>query len=261
MNQIQQPVLVARDLADGVMTLTLGGGKAHPLSLAMIEELTAALEATIADDEARVILLHGPGPIFCAGHDLKEINRRREEDADDGVAFLGTLFDACARLMVTIAEAPKPTIALVEGIATAAGLQMVASCDMAFAAPAARFQLPGVNNGGFCSTPSVAVSRAVSRKHLMELLLSGEQFDTDWALNAGLVNRVLPADHVVEETRAFARTLAGRNAGPITNGIRTLKAQMDLPLAEAYALSRDTMIGHFTDPVRMEMARASKFAK
>jgi enoyl-CoA hydratase/carnithine racemase len=163
-------------------------------------------------------------------------------------------------MMTTLAEAPKPTIAMVEGIATAAGLQMVAACDLAFVAEGARFQLPGVNNGGFCSTPAVAVSRAVSRKHLMELLLSGEVFGADWALNAGLVNRVFPAAALEVETRAFATTLAGRNPGPVQRGIATLNAQAGLPLAEAYAVSGETMLGHFMDPARVEQESKGRFA-
>lgn len=256
---IQTPDLVGQDRAAGVLTLTLAGGKAHPLSLRMIGALQGALDAALADPEVRVIVIHGPGPIFCAGHDLKEIARHRA-DADGGAAFLRELFEACARMMTTLAEAPKPTIAMVEGIATAAGLQMVAACDLAFAAEGARFQLPGVNNGGFCSTPAVAVSRAVSRKHLMELLLSGEVFGADWALNAGLVNRVFPAEALEAETRAFAATLAGRNPGPVQRGIATLNAQAGLPLAEAYAVSGETMLGHFMDPARVEQERKGRFA-
>jgi len=257
---IQQPDFVGSALEEGVLTLTLGAGKAHALSRTMIGALHGALEAALADDAVKVILIHGPGSIFCAGHDLKEIARHRA-DPDEGASFLRDLFDACAALMVTLAEAPKPTIAMVEGIATAAGLQMVASCDLAFVSEDARFQLPGVNNGGFCSTPAVAVSRAVSRKHLMELLLSGEAVDADWALGAGLVNRVLPAERLEAETRDFARRLAARNAGPLQRGIATLNTQMLLPLKEAYAVSGETMLGHFMDPVRVAMASQGRFAK
>lgn len=257
---IQDPAHVTPALDAGVLTLTLGGGKAHALSLAMIGALHGALRDALADPEVRVILLHGPGPIFCAGHDLKEIARHRD-DPDSGEAFLRDLFDACAAMMVTLAEAPKPTVAMIEGIATAAGLQMVASCDLAFASEDARFQLPGVNNGGFCSTPAVAVSRAVGRKALMELLLSGEVFDAAWARDAGLVNRVFPADRLEHETRDFTRRLAERNPGPIARGTATLNAQMTLPLAEAYAASGETMLGHFMDPERLAREARSKFAR
>lgn len=259
MNQMTQPDLVTTDVSEGLFTLTLGGGKAHPLSLAMIRAVHDAIDAAVADASVTVILLHGPGPIFCAGHDLKEINRHAA-DPDEGRAFLAELFDACAAMMQAIAGSSKPVIALVEGIATAAGCQMVASSHMAFAADTARFQLPGVNNGGFCTTPAVGVSRVVSRKHLMELLLSGETMDADWALNAGLINRALPAEEVVEATRAFALGVAARNPGPIQSGIETLNAHLGLPLDQAYDMARDTMIGHFMDPRRREMAAQSKFA-
>ncbi len=163
--------------------------------------------------------------------------------------------------MQAVAACPKPTIAMVEGIATAAGLQLTAACDLTFASDDARFQLPGVNNGGFCTTPAVAVSRAISRKHLMELLLSGEVFDADWALNAGLVNRVFAPEELAEATRDFARTLAGRNPGPIATGKGTLNAHADLPLSEAYALANETMVGHFMDPARLEREKQSRFSK
>ncbi|MGH1423402.1 MAG: enoyl-CoA hydratase-related protein [Pseudooceanicola sp.] len=259
MNQMHHPDLVTTDLNEGLLTLTLGGGKAHALSLAMIGAIHAALKAAADDADVRVIMIHGPGPIFCAGHDLKEINRH-SGDADEGRAFLRDLFDACAEMMQAIAGSSKPVIAVVEGIATAAGCQMVASCHMAFAADGARFQLPGVNNGGFCTTPAVAVSRAVPRKHLMELLLSGDTFGTDWAMNAALINRVCPPDQVVAEARAFAAGVAARNPGPIQSGIDTLNAHGGLGLEQAYGMARETMIGHFMDPRRRAIAAASKFA-
>ncbi|MDF1853855.1 enoyl-CoA hydratase-related protein [Pseudooceanicola sp.] len=259
MNQMTPPELVTTALDAGLFTLTLGNGKAHPLSLAMIKALQAALDTALADDAARVILLHGPGSIFCAGHDLKEIARHRD-DADEGVAFLGVLFDACAGLMLTLAQSPKPVITLVEGIATAAGCQMVASSHMAFAAEGAQFQLPGVNNGGFCTTPAVAVSRAVARKHLMELVFSGEMLDTDWALRAGLINRVLPAEAVEQGARTFAAGLAARNPGPIQAGIATINRHQPMELDTAYGMARDVMISHFMDPGRREREKASKFS-
>ena len=259
MTHMSQPDLVATDLSEGLFTLTLMNGKAHPLSLSMIGAIQSALDAALSDDAARVILLHGPGPIFCAGHDLKEINRHASDD-DNGVAFLGELFDACAEMMRTIAESPKPVIAVIEGIATAAGCQMAASSHMAFASEGALFQLPGVNNGGFCTTPAVGVSRSVQRKHLMELLFSGEMLDTDWALRAGLVNRVLPADEVVGAARDFAARLATRNPGPIQAGVKAINGHQPMNLDEAYGMARDVMISHFQDPRRRELAAQSKFA-
>ena len=162
MNQMTTPDLVTTTLEDGVATVTLGGGKAHPLSSAMIGALHAAITSANENPDARVIVIDGPGHIFCAGHDLKEIARHRT-DADDGLAYLQRLFDDCAAMMQAVTYSATPTIAMVDGIATAAGLQLVAACDLAFASHNATFCLPGVNNGGFCTTPAVAVSRAVSR--------------------------------------------------------------------------------------------------
>ncbi|MGA0925166.1 MAG: enoyl-CoA hydratase-related protein, partial [Lutimaribacter sp.] len=142
-----QHPLVAADLDDGVLTLTLGRAPAHPLSLALIEALHSALDAAAENPQARVMVLSGPGHIFCAGHDLKEIAAHRQ-DPDQGHAFLTQLFDACAQMMQRLASLPQPTIAMVDGIATAAGLQMAASCDLVFASDRASFCLPGVNNGG-----------------------------------------------------------------------------------------------------------------
>lgn len=258
MNKMQTPDLVTAHLAQGVLTLTLGNGRAHPLSRAMIAALHGALTAAAADPEVRVIVIDGPGHIFCAGHDLKEIARHRT-DADDGRAYITELFNECAAMMQAVTASPKPTIAMVGGIATAAGLQLVAACDMAFASHDASFCLPGVTNGGFCTTPAVAVSRAVGRKHLMELLLSGTPKPADWALRAGLVNDVLDPAALEAHTMAFATTLATRNPGPIAEGKPVTHAQLDQPLADAYALATQTMIGHFMDPGRIAREKTSRF--
>lgn len=252
--------LLHQTRAEGVLTLTLDNGPAHPLNRALIGALHEAVSAAADDPEARVIVIHGPGRIFCAGHDLKEIARHRA-DPDQGLAYLTDLFTACAALMQAIAESPRPTIAMVEGIATAAGLQLVAACDLAFAAETAKVCLPGVRNGGFCTTPAVAVSRSVARKHLMELLLSGEDRGAVWALNAGLFNAVLPPDALAAHVQGFARTLAGRNPGPIAAGKTCTVAHLDAPLAEAYVAATTTMIGHFMDPGRLAAEAGTPFAK
>ncbi|MCC0079001.1 MAG: enoyl-CoA hydratase/isomerase family protein [Rhodobacter sp.] len=238
--------LISSSLEAGVLTLTLGNGIAHPLSLPMIRALHGALDAP----EARVIVIHGPGHIFCAGHDLKEIARHRAAP-DRGAAFLTELFDACAALMIAIARSPVPVLAQVEGIATAAGLQLVAACDLAFAADSARFCLPGVRNGGFCTTPAVAVARAIGRKAVNDLLLSGEDRDAAWALRVGLVTEVHPPADLPGRVTAFARTLAGRNPAPIREGRACLSAHMELPLEQAYALAGPVMVRHFLDEGRL----------
>lgn len=254
-----QPLL-HQTLSEGVLTLTLDNGPAHALSRGMIAALHQAIAGAAANPAARVIVIHGPGKIFCAGHDLKEIARHRA-DPDQGLAYLTDLFTACADLMQAIAESPRPTIAMVEGIATAAGLQLVAACDLAFATESARVCLPGVRNGGFCTTPAVAVARSLSRKHLMELLLSGEDRGALWALNAGLFNAVLPPEGLEAHVQDFAHTLAGRNPGPIAAGKTCTVAHLDSPLAEAYQAATATMIGHFMDPERLAADFASPFAR
>jgi enoyl-CoA hydratase/carnithine racemase len=250
MTEMPPPILVTTARDGAVLTLTLGAPPAHPLSRAMIAALQAALDDATGDATVKAIVLHGPGRIFCAGHDMKEIARHRA-DPDQGRAYLRDLFEACSALMQALAQSPKPTIAVVEGLATAGGLQLAAACDLVFAGPDARVCLPGVANGGFCTTPAVAVGRAIPRKPLMELLLSGETFDARWAQANCLFNRVLPAADLLPHARAFAAKLATRHAAAIAAGKATLDAQLGLPLAEAYAVATETMLGHFMDPTRI----------
>lgn len=258
MNQMQTTDLIEATDSDQVRTLTLGAPPAHPLSLPMIRALHCALDAAAAEPDINVVILSGPGHIFCAGHDLKEINRNRTTP-DHGEAFLTTLFETCAQMMQTLAAFPKPIIAVVDGIATAAGLQLIASCDLAFASPQARLCLPGINNGGFCTTPAVGVSRSIGQKHLMELMLSGENQSAEWAMNAGLINRIIPSDSLYAETQKFAVKLATRNAGPIRAGKAAVQAQRALPLDQAYALATPVMVSHFMDPGRLAIEQKSKF--
>lgn len=239
---------------DGVLTLTLGAGKAHALSSAMLAALNAALKEGEEDEAIRVIVIHGPGHIFCAGHDLKEIAAHRQ-DPDQGAAYLRDLFQDCAEVMQRLTHGPKPTIAVVDGIATAAGAQIVAACDLAFASDRASFSLPGVMNGGFCTTPLVAVGRALSRKQAMEMALSGEYYDADWALSAGLINRIVPSGGLMAEVETFATTLATRHAPAVTRGKAAFHEQMQHPLSEAYDLAGQAMLDHFMDPFRIEEER------
>ncbi|MCE8511130.1 enoyl-CoA hydratase/isomerase family protein [Ruegeria pomeroyi] len=252
MIEMPQEPLVGRTLEAGVLTLTLGRAPAHPLSRAMIEALHETVRRAMADDRVHVMVIHGPGRIFCAGHDLKEIARHRA-DPDEGRAFVTDLFEACSALMLDLARCPKPTIAMVEGIATAAGLQLMAACDLAYASPAARFCLPGVQNGGFCTTPAVAVSRVIGRRAVTEMALSGATYDADWALAAGLINRILPEAALAAHVADLAGTLAARNQAPLRRGLETLDRHLDLPLEEAYALATPVMVEHFMDPGRRHL--------
>ncbi|MGX9350111.1 enoyl-CoA hydratase-related protein [Shimia sp. W99] len=251
-----QSKLVTETLEKGVLTLTLGGGVAHTLSSQMIGALHAALARARQDAEVKVLVLYGPGHIFCAGHDLKEIAACRAE-VDDGRAYLGRLFDNCAAMMTALATFPRPTIARVEGIATAAGLQMVATCDLAFASDQARFCLPGVTNGGFCSTPLVAVARAIGRRHAMELALSGETVDAVWAHRVGLINRVSTPECLADTVSDFARRLAAQHAPAIRQGKAAFDAQIALPLEQAYEVAGAAMLDHFMDPERIAIERES----
>lgn len=246
MDQFVTTDLLAESTAEGVRTITLLNGTAHPLSSRMIAALQSALDRAAGDADCRVLLISAPGHIFCAGHDLKEMAHHRA-GPDKGRAFLTKLFDDCAAMMLTLARFPKPTVAMVDGIATAAGLQLAATCDLRFVSDRATFCLPGVNKGGFCTTPAVGVSRAISRTHLMELLLSGEALGADWALRTGFATRVLAPGDLDRETRAFAATLASRNPGPIAAGKRALDAHLGLSLEDAYALATPVMVAQFLE--------------
>lgn len=256
MTHLDIPPLVGQARTGPVLWLRLGAGRAHALSLAMIKALHDAVQQADTDPEVRVIVVHGPGSIFCAGHDLKEIARHRRDD-DLGQAYLETLFERCGDMMMVLAGASKPTIALVEGIATAGGLQLVASCDLAFATPEATFCLPGVSNGGFCTTPAVAVGRVLGRRHLMEMLLSGARYDAEWATASGLINRVVPGDEIAGFVQTYGEALARAHAPAVADGKSTLTEQLEMPLAQAYARASAVMVGHFMDPARIEKERAT----
>jgi len=199
----EAPLVLRRD-DGGVVTLTLNRGERfNPLSAPMISALEKELDAVREDRTARVVVLAGAGKGFCAGHDLKEMRAH-----SDDRAWQQKLFDDCGRTMVKMTELPQPIIARVHGIATAAGCQLVSMCDLAVASDQARFALPGVNVGIFCSTPAVGVARNIGRKRSMEMLLTGELIDATTALGWGLVNRVVPAADLLEQARAFAERLA-----------------------------------------------------
>jgi enoyl-CoA hydratase/carnithine racemase len=231
-----------REDGGGVATLTLQSpASRNALSLATIEALIDAFAAIDRDPATRVVVLAGEGPALSAGHDLKELQAHRN-DADRGRAFFERVMARCAELMRAVVALPKPVVAAVEGVATAAGCQLVAACDLAVAGADARFALPGVSIGLFCSTPLVAVGRAVSRKHAMEMALSGDLYDAQTAERFGLVNRVVPAGAALAEARALAQRIAARSAATLAIGKRAFYRQVDLPLDEAYALAGRAMV-------------------
>jgi enoyl-CoA hydratase/carnithine racemase len=236
------PALVRREDQGGVATLTLQSqASRNALSLAMIDTLIVQFAAIGADPAVRAVVIAGDGPALSAGHDLRELRAHRN-DADRGEAFYERVMARCADLMQQIVALPKPVIAAIEGVATAAGCQLVAACDLAIAGDQARFALPGVGIGLFCSTPLVAVGRAVSRKHAMEMALTGNLYGASEAERFGLVNRVVPAGAALAEALALAASIAARSAATVAIGKRTFYQQMELPLAEAYAVASRAMV-------------------
>ncbi len=222
-----RPVL--RNDDTGVATLTLHRPQQfNAIDSALLDALEAELAAVAADESVRVVVLAGAGRAFCAGHDLKEMMGERTE------AFVGDLFSRCAALMQTIQRLPQPVIARVHGIATAAGCQIVAACDLAVAADDARFATSGINYGLFCSTPAVPLSRNVSRKRAFEMLFTGDFIDAATALDWGLVNRVVPLAELESATLALARRIMDKPRAVIAGGKAFFYRQLEAPIAAAY---------------------------
>lgn len=226
----------------GVLRLTLDDQKRrNALSEDMLMQMTAALSDAATNDAARVIVLAAKGPAFCAGHDLKEITAARAQK-DEGRDYFKKLFDNCAGLMQLIVAIPKPVIAEVSGVATAAGCQLVASCDLALAADSAKFATPGVNIGLFCSTPMVALSRNVSHKQAMEMLLTGDMLSAEYAQEIGLINRSMIPDQLTDVTMALANKIATKSTMTLAVGKQAFYRQAEMPLSEAYDYSSKVMV-------------------
>ena len=231
------PLLLRAD-DHGVTTLTLNRPQSrNSLSQGMLRALLEQLEQAKQDSSVRVVILAGAGPAFCAGHDLKELRAAQFDPA-----FTQDLFKECAQVMQAIVHLPKPVIAQVHGIATAAGCQLVASCDLAIAADNARFATPGVNIGLFCSTPMVALSRNIAPKHAMQMLLSGDLIDAPTAQRYGLVNELVPEAELAGRTQALAQQLAAKSPLTLAIGKEAFYRQVDMPLAEAYAYTAQVMV-------------------
>ena len=233
---------LVRELKDGaVLRLTLNcPGARNALSTALMTALQERLDAASEDWTARVIVLAADGPAFCSGHDLKEMTAQRGS-ADRGHDAFAGIFAQCSRLMQTIVRHTKPVIAEVHGIATAAGCQLVASCDLAVASSESRFATPGVNIGLFCSTPMVALSRNLPRKQAMEMLLTGEMVGASDAQRMGLVNRVVPPDALETETMKLAHLIAEKPRHTVKIGKEAFYRQLEMPLAEAYGYASQVM--------------------
>jgi len=227
------PVLVRRDGAAARITLNRPAQR-NALSLQVMEEVTAALEELARDRDVRVIVVDAAGPAFCAGHDLAEM-------VDRDLAHYQHVFDACTVMMEAIHAAPQPVIARVHGIATAAGCQLVAACDLAVAAEEARFATPGVKIGLFCSTPMVPLSRAIGRKRALEMLLTGTPIDAATALDWGLVNRVVPAEELDATVAALVDAIAASSSLTVAIGKEAFYQQIDLDEPRAYDLTKTVM--------------------
>jgi enoyl-CoA hydratase/carnithine racemase len=242
----QTPPYLLSEFVDGVTTLTLNrGDRFNPLSHAMIASLQTELDRIATDAAVRVVIIAGSGKGFSAGHDLREL--RAHADTDDQ-AWQQQMFDACSTMLLTLTRLPQPVIARVHGIATAAGCQLVSMCDLAVASENARFALPGVNVGIFCSTPAVGVARNISRKRAMQMLLTGEMIDAPTALEWGLVNEVVPEKDLDAAIARLTDIIRSRSASVVSLGKRAFYEQIERNMEGAYALTGGVMATNMLEP-------------
>lgn len=232
----------------------------NPLSLRMLEALSAALARAGEDSDVRAVVIAANGPVFSAGHDLREMSRAEGESAELQRDRMRNILQCCSQMMLSIVHSPKAIIACVQGTATAAGCQLVSACDLAVAADTAGFCTPGVNMGGFCTTPLVGVGRNIHRKHAMALALTGDTIPAQDALRFGLINEVVPADQLREHTAALAERIAGKSAQGIRHGKADFYRQVEMPIEEAFAFANEAMIRAMTSP-DAEEGKAAFFEK
>ena len=235
------PVL-QRDEDVGIVILTLNRpATRNLLSEAMLAALADQLTAIAADSTVRVVVLAARGPVFSGGHDLKEMNARRN-DPDRGRSYFEHIMRTCSAMMMQIVRLPQPVIAAVQGTSTAAGCQLVASCDLAVASAEAKFGVSGINAGLFCSTPMVALSRNVARKHAMEMLLTGDFISAEHALRIGLVNQIAPAGEELDVALKLARKIATKSSHVVKIGKQAFYRQLELGLEDAYRMTAEVMV-------------------
>ncbi|SPH21303.1 Enoyl-CoA-hydratase [Ascidiaceihabitans donghaensis] len=234
--------ILERKDTNGVAALVMNApDRLNALSDEMLDALHTSLNDIAEDASVRAVVLSGTGKAFCAGHDLKQMTQGRQ-NSDGGKAYFKDLFDRCAAMMTRVQSLPQPVIAQVHGIATAAGCQLVATCDMAVAAQGTRFGVNGVNIGLFCSTPMVALSRNIPRKQAFEMLTTGTFIEAERAETLGLINRVVPADRLEAETTALAELVASKLGVAVKIGKQAFYEQLQLPVAEAYAHTGNVMV-------------------
>ena len=240
-------ILLEELIGNGVYRLTLNDAKKrNALSEEMMVKLKSLLTDATDNKSIRVIIIAGNGPAFCSGHDLKQMTAGRNND-DQGLTYFKKVFASCSELMQMIVEHPKPIIAEVSGVAAAAGCQLVACCDLAVAGKSARFITPGVNIGLFCSTPMIALSRNVSNKAAMEMLLTGEMVSADKAEHIGLINRVTDDADLEQETTALAELIASKSSLTLKIGKEAFYKQKDMPLSEAYDFASKVMVDNMLE--------------
>ena len=246
-----ESLVLSQDLGNGIVRLTLNRPQAfNSLSESLLAALQAELERLDKDPAARVVILAAAGKAYCTGHDLREMR------ADPSQEYYERLFTTCATMMMTIQHLTKPVIAEVQGVATAAGCQLVARCDLAVAAAGSRFAVSGINLGLFCSTPSVALSRNVSRKRALEMLLTGDFISAEEARDYGLINRVVPPDELQSATEALALRIAAKPQIAIEMGKRLFYAQLETGIEQAYQLAGETMACNMMHPDTLEGVQA-----
>jgi enoyl-CoA hydratase/carnithine racemase len=232
---------IAAERVGSVLRLTIDNPPANLLSVAVMESLQAELDAAAADEAIRVVVIAPAGKLFSAGHDLKEMTAHRS-NPDGGKSFFEQTFALCSRLMQSVVNLPKPVIVEVDGVATAAGCQLVASCDLAVASDRSRFGVNGIDVGLFCSTPAVALTRAISGKRAMQMLLTGEMIDARSALEFGLVNRVVAQDALADTVNDYATRIAAKSPTAVKLGKRAVQAQARLDLPGAYDHASRVMV-------------------
>ena len=237
MTQVMElETVVLTDITAGIATVTLNRPQQfNAMSEEVLTALQAALDKVAADDSIRVVVLAAKGRAFCAGHDLKQMRANPSEE------YYNDLFNQCSRMMMTINQMPQPVIAKVQGLATAAGCQLVAACDLAVAVDTAVFATSGIRVGLFCSTPAVAVSRNLSRKHAMEMLLTGEFIDAETAVRYGLINRAVPADKLDESVQELVDAIVSKSAVAVRMGKEMFYKQGEMGMAAAYEYASTVM--------------------
>jgi len=233
--EVEAPYVLRAD-NEGIATLTLNrGDRMNPLSTAMLAALQAETDRLADDAAIKVVVLAGAGKHFCAGHDLREMREHPAKKWQRG------LFDQCSRVMLSLIRLPQPVIARVQGVAVAAGCQLVSMCDLAVASDAAQFALPGIKSGIFCTTPGVGVARNLSRKHVLEMLFTGDLIDASTALSWGLVNRVVPLSRLDEETDKLARKILAHSGAVVTMGKQFFYEQVEKGFKDAYSSASEGM--------------------